>query len=81
MNFEGGGISCKEVDLRYSIFADLRYSVMTSFFRLKKTTVVKTPPPTSMKSIRLNVEQVSKESFLQGWMKAEPRYINEIVNM
>ena len=33
----------------------------------------------SLKEIRLQVEQVSKQSFIEGWAKAEPSIVNQIV--
>merc|ERR1712062_165863 len=32
----------------------------------------------SMKEIQLHVEQVSKQSFIEGWAKAEPSIVNQI---
>lgn len=34
-----------------------------------------------MDKIRQHVEQVSKLSFIEGWKKAEPKYVNEIINI
>lgn len=31
-----------------------------------------------MKEIQLHVEQVSKQSFIEGWAKAEPSIVNQI---
>jgi len=33
----------------------------------------------SMKEIKKRAEQVSKQSFIQGWIKAEPKYGNQII--
>ena len=33
----------------------------------------------SMKEIQQHVEQVSKESFIQGWAKAKPEYVNQFL--
>jgi len=32
----------------------------------------------TMKEIQLHVEQVSKQSFIEGWAKAEPSIVNQI---
>ena len=32
-----------------------------------------------MKEIKQKVEQVSKQSFMQGWIKAKPEYGNQII--
>ena len=32
-----------------------------------------------MKEIKQKVEQVSKQSFMQGWIKAQPNYGNQII--
>ena len=31
-----------------------------------------------MKEIRLHVEQVSRQSFIEGWAKAKPSIVNQI---
>ena len=33
-----------------------------------------------MEKIRQNVEEVSKQSFFVGWMKVDPKVVNEIIN-
>ena len=33
----------------------------------------------TMKEIKQKVEQVSKQSFMQGWIKAQPNYGNQII--
>ena len=33
----------------------------------------------TMKEIKQKVEQVSKQSFMQEWMKAKPEYGNQII--
>ena len=33
----------------------------------------------TMKEIKQKVEQVSKQSFMQGWIKANPEYGNQII--
>ena len=33
----------------------------------------------TMKEIKQKVEQVSKQSFMQGWIKAKPEYGNQII--
>ena len=34
-----------------------------------------------MNEIQQHVEQVAKQSFIEGWKKAEPKYVNQIVNL
>ena len=33
----------------------------------------------SMKEIKKRAEQVSKQSFMQGWNKTDPKYGNQII--
>ena len=46
---------------------------ITYFVTFRSRSRVKT-----MEEIKLHVEQVSRQSFIEGWAKAEPSIVNQI---
>ena len=67
------------LNARYKNIFDCMMFYTSRFSKKNKKCQKKDEKILSMKEIKKRAEQVSKQSFMQGWIKADPKYGNQLI--